>query len=359
MPAEQPDALQAPLTGDSVEPPQLPRHCHVPPERSRFVPAEQPDALHTPFTDGRAAQLALVALPQFPPQLHGNVAEPVRQEAVFDAFALLPPEVALTGPEQLVPPLLQPSVAAEQLDVQGRVSVGSGLVDSSQAAPPQPGWTQVTVRVRLSLQLPPDSRQELHALQAPLCQTPSLGALPVQVRDDGPVQVAPPQAGDGLLQVRVCLPLAPQAVAEQALHVDQPPLTGELPVQARVSLVPRLPSSFRHAWPPCAGDGSLQVRVCVPLAPQAVAEQVLHADQPPSTAGFAREQVPEFEPPLVPSQRHRWWLVVSATAASLAVPALQPFLALSSHTPATGTSSMRMKHLSEFRPPCWPSQRQR
>ena len=119
------------------------------------------------------------------------------------------------------------------------------------------------------------------------------------------MQAAPPQAGDGLLHARVCVPLAPQALAEHALHADQPPLTGELPVQVRVSLAPRLPSSFRHAWPPCAGEGLLQVRVCVPPAPQAVAEQAPQADQPPSTAAFAVEQVPEFAPPCSPSQRHR------------------------------------------------------
>ena len=84
-----------------VVPPQLPSHRHPPSERLLLSPAEQPVVLHTPFTGGKAVQLLLVALPQLPAQLHGNVAEPVRQDAVFDAFALLPPEAALTGPEQL------------------------------------------------------------------------------------------------------------------------------------------------------------------------------------------------------------------------------------------------------------------
>lgn len=207
-----------------VVPRQLPRHRHPPPARSSRSPAEQPVVLHTPFTGGKAAQLLLVALPQLPAQLHGNVAEPVRQDAVFDAFVLLPPEAALTGPEQLVLPLLQLSVVAEQLDVQGRVSVGLGLLDSGQAAPPQPGWRQLTIRLRLSLQLPPDSWQGLHLLQLPVCQTPSLGALPVQVRVAGPEQL-PPHA---VLHVRVCVPCSPQTLVEQALQADQ---MGPLPVQ--------------------------------------------------------------------------------------------------------------------------------
>ena len=107
---------------------------------------------------------------------------------------------------------------------------------------------------------------------------------------------------------------------------------------------------------------TLQVLVWVKDWPEHTVEG-LGDQEPPqetwATAGFAREQVPEFEPPLLPLQRHRYWLVVSAIAASLAVPAAQPLRTLSSHAPSTGTSSMRMKHLSEFRPPCWPSQRQR
>ena len=207
-----------------VVPPQLPSHRHPPPARSSRSPAEQPVVLHTPFTGGEAVQLLLVALPQLPAQLHGNVAEPVRQDAVFDALALLSPDAAQTGPEQLVLPLLQLSVVAEQLDVQGRVSVGLGLLDSGQAAPPQPGGAQVTVRLRLSLQLPPDSWQVPQPSQAPVRQTPSLGALPVQVRVAGPEQL-PPHA---VLHVRVCVPCSPQTLVEQALQADQ---TGPLPVQ--------------------------------------------------------------------------------------------------------------------------------
>ena len=63
----------------------------------------------------------------------------------------------------------------------------------------------------------------------------------------------------------------------------------------------------------------------------------------------------ELAPPCWPSQRQRYAVGMSAKAASLAVPAEQPLRTLSSHTPSTGT---RMKHLSEFAPPCWPSQRQ-
>ena len=64
----------------------------------------------------------------------------------------------------------------------------------------------------------------------------------------------------------------------------------------------------------------------------------------------------EFRPPCSPSQRHRYTVSLSAIAASLAVPAVQPLRTLSSHTPSTG---MNLWHLSEFEPPCRPSQRQR
>ena len=208
-----------------VVPSQLPRHRHQPPPRSSRSPAEQPVVLHTPFTGGEAVQLLLVALPQLPAQPHGNVAEPVRQDAVFDAFALLPPEAALTGPEQLVLPLLQLRVVAEQLDVQDCVSVPFGLVESGQSSPPQPAaGSQVTDRLRLCLQLPPDSWQAPQPSQAPVRQTPSLGALPVQVRVAGPEQL-PPHA---VLHVRVCVPCSPQTLVEQALQADQ---IGPLPVQ--------------------------------------------------------------------------------------------------------------------------------
>ena len=64
----------------------------------------------------------------------------------------------------------------------------------------------------------------------------------------------------------------------------------------------------------------------------------------------------EFAPPCRPSQRHRYALEVSAIASSLAVPAEQPLRTLSSHAPSTG---MNLRHFSEFSPPCRPSQRQR
>ena len=64
----------------------------------------------------------------------------------------------------------------------------------------------------------------------------------------------------------------------------------------------------------------------------------------------------EFRPPCSPSQRHRYTVSLSAIAASLAVPAVQPLRTLSSHAPSTG---MNLWHLFEFSPPCRPSQRQR
>ena len=157
------------------------------------------------------------------------------------------------------------------------------------------------------------------------------------------------------MQVRVWVPVAPQPVAEQLPQLDQLPSTGALPVQARVSLAPRVPSSFEHCRPPPSGDGLLQVRVCVPPAPHEVAEQALQSDQPPSTA-IVLLQLSEFAPPCSPSQRQRYALEVSAIASSLAVPAEQPLRTLSSHTPST---ALYVKHFSEFLPPCRPSQRQR
>ena len=76
----------------------------------------------------------------------------------------------------------------------------------------------------------------------------------------------------------------------------------------------------------------------------------------PHSVGIALEHVPEFAPPLRPSQRHRYSLAVSATAPSFAVPAAQPFLAPLSHAPFTG---LAMEHVPEFRPPLRPSQRHR
>ena len=218
----------------------------------------------------------------------------------------------------------------------------------TQAAPPHAGEGLLQVRVRVPL-MPQAVAEQL--LQPD--QPPSTRAFAVHERNDGPEQALPPQPGTGFVQVRVCLPV-PQ-LAEQLLHADQPPSRAETPVQARVSLVPRVPSSFRHAWPPCSGDGLSQLRVCVPLPPQAVTEHALQSDQPPSTAMDLRH-LSEFVPPCRPSQRHRYALEVSAIAASLAVPAEQPLRTLSSHAPST---AMDLRHFSEFSPPCRPSQRHR
>lgn len=76
----------------------------------------------------------------------------------------------------------------------------------------------------------------------------------VQDWDDAPEQAVPPHPGDGELHVRVCVPLVPQAVAEQALQADQPPSTGSLPVQARE----KVPAQGR---PPHDGDGLMHPRV--------------------------------------------------------------------------------------------------
>lgn len=72
--------------------------------------------------------------------------------------------------------------------------------------------------------------------------------------------------------------------------------------------------------------------------------------------GIAVEQVPEFPPPPLPSQRQRYSLVVSAIAGSLGEPAEQAFLALLSQTPFTGIA---LEQMGEFLPLWIPSQRHR
>lgn len=167
------------------------------------------------------------------------------------------------------------------------VSVCAGLFASSQeAVPPQAPGVQVTERLLLLLQVEPV--QPLHVPHAPVTQAPSLALPPVQERDVAPAHALPPHAGVGLLQARVCVPLAPQSLAEQELHADQPPSTGLFPVQARDDEPEQL-------LPPHAGVGFAQDLVCVPLVPQALAEQALQPVQPPST-GLLPVQARDDEP---------------------------------------------------------------
>lgn len=90
-----------------------------------------------------------------------------------------------------------------------------------------------------------------------------------------PAQSLPPFAGAGLLQVRVCVP-PPQSLS-QTLHADQPPLTGV----AQLIWLHACWLSPAHCAPPLAGVGLLQVRVCVP--PPQSALHGLQLDQPPLT----------------------------------------------------------------------------
>ena len=278
-------------------PPQRPRHCHVavPPTR---VPAEQPVALHAPFCAGETVQLALVALPQLPLLLHWNVADPLRQDAASDTVTAVPAAVLPTPEEQLLP---QDSVVPGQgsTHVQDRDSLAGGLVDSGQAAPPQLGGMQATLRLRVCVQLSPDRRQLPHGLQFPVSQMPSIGSLPVQPRDERPEQL-PPHPGRGLVHVRVCVPLSPQTLAEQALHSDQPPFLGLLPVQDCENAPEQL-------LPPQPGDGKLHVRVCVPLAPQA-AEQLLQADQPPLIGSLPVQEREDAPTQALPPQAGDGWV---------------------------------------------------
>ncbi len=57
---------------------------------------------HWPFVAGVTVQAALVALPHVP-AAHANVADPVRQEAVFVKVTLEPDWVALAVFEQPLP----------------------------------------------------------------------------------------------------------------------------------------------------------------------------------------------------------------------------------------------------------------
>lgn len=69
--------------------------------------------------------------------------------------------------------------------------------------------------------------------------------------------------------------------------------------------------------------------------------------------GFALEQVPEFDPPPLASQRQRYSLAVSGTAPSLAVPTRQPFRMLLLHSAGFGEEQVE-ECVSSL-----PSQRQR
>jgi len=102
----------------------------------------------------------------------------------------------------------------------------------------------------------------------------------------GPLQAAPPSAGEGLVHVRVCVP--PPQVIE---HVDQslhPPLIGQACVLQVCVLGPL------HTAPTLAGRGLVHVRVCVP--PPQVREQVDQLDHPPLTgSGHASQSAGQLE----------------------------------------------------------------
>lgn len=305
-----------------------------------------------------------------------------------------PQAVSLQGPGRQTP-------VCQARFGQARVSAAAGLVAGSQGAPPHAGGEQVTLRPLLCVQAEPS--QAVHWLHAPVSHTPllapppvqgcdespvqswpphagaglvqervrvppvlqslaehwlqadqppSTGVAPVQARVDGPVHSLPPHPGTGLLQVRVCVPAAPQDVAEQAPQSDQPPFSGVAPVQGRTSSLPLVPSSLRQLR--CPAGGSVQVRVCLPLMPQALDEQALQADQPSPGSSGRRTHFSEFWPPCRPSQRHTWMVGWSGNASSFGRPAAQPLRTLSSHTPSTATNLM---HFWEFCPPWRPSQR--
>lgn len=97
-------------------PPQAPRHFHFHwnelSATSSSVPPEQPFStalLQLPFVAAVTVHEAPVALPHVP-ALHANVADPVRQEAVFVKVTLEPDWAVLAVFEQ---PLPQDSVVPE------------------------------------------------------------------------------------------------------------------------------------------------------------------------------------------------------------------------------------------------------
>ncbi len=97
------------LEHGSVVPPQVPRQFHFHwnelSATSSSVPPEQPFStalLQLPFVAAVTVHAALVALPHVP-ALHANVADPLRQEAVFGKVTLEPDWVSLAVFEQLLP----------------------------------------------------------------------------------------------------------------------------------------------------------------------------------------------------------------------------------------------------------------
>ena len=78
--------------------------------------------------------------------------------------------------------------------------------------------------------------------------------------------------------------LSPVAIRQEvAVGVRVPDILGHAGVLQSCEELP--PSSELQSFPPFAGAGSVQVRVCVPLLPQAVTLQALQALQPPLTIG--------------------------------------------------------------------------
>ena len=87
------------------------------------------------------------------------------------------------------------------------------------------------------------------------------------------------------------------------------------------------------------------------------AEQLLRTPSSHTPFTERTKHLSEFRPPCSPSQRQtKPPEPASGNASSLGVPAAQPLRTLSSQTPFTGLNTW---HLSEFVPPCKPSQRQR
>src|SRR2546425_1197287 len=97
----------------------------------------------------------------------------------------------------------------------------------------------------------------------------------LQLCSEGPLQTAPPFAGAGLVQVRVCVPPLPSSV-QLTLQSDQslqPPSIAHSTLTLHAcELAPA------QSAPPFAGAGLVHVRVCVPPLPSAV-HITLHADQ--------------------------------------------------------------------------------
>jgi hypothetical protein len=156
-----------------------------------------------------------------------------------------------------------------------------------QALPPLAGNGLVHVRVWVSV---PSPHVTVHVPLTQSDQPPSTGhAFVVQATcwASEPMQALPPLAGNGLVHVRVWVSVpSPHVTVHVPLtQSDQPPSTGPNG-QDSVLQATCWASGPVHVAPPWAGAGLVHVRVWVSVPPPHVAVHVplTQTDQPPLTA---------------------------------------------------------------------------